>query len=64
MKRFLSLTIATSMVLSATALAATPERIHGTVTSVAPDSVTINTAEKDVTVGLTAGYSSYDEKAA
>src|ERR1700744_724863 len=53
MKRLFGLTIVAVTALSAAAMAATPERVRGTVASVTADSVTIHTADKDVTVGLT-----------
>jgi hypothetical protein len=53
MKRLFSTTIAAATLLSAAAMAATPERVRGTVTAVTPDSVTVHTPAKDVTVGLT-----------
>ena len=53
MKRLLGLAIAAGTALSVTAMAATPERVRGTVTAVTADSVTVQTAGKDVTVGLT-----------
>ena len=52
MKRLLGLAIA-STALCSVAMAATPERVRGTVTAVTSDSVTVQTAGKDVTVGLT-----------
>lgn len=53
MKRLLGLTLAITTACSAAALAATPERVRGTVTAVTANSVTVRTADKDVTIGLT-----------
>ncbi len=53
MKRLFGLTLALTTALSAAALAATPERVRGTVTAVTADSVTVHTNDKNVTVGLT-----------
>jgi hypothetical protein len=51
--RRLCLIIAAGAALSATAMAATPERVRGTVTAVTADSLTLHAGDKDVTVGLT-----------
>ncbi len=53
MKRLLALSTTAAIALSTAAYAATPERLRGTVTAATADSVTIHTADKDVTVGLT-----------
>lgn len=53
MKRLFGLTIAASTALSAATMAATPERVRGTVAAVTADSVTVHTGDKDVEVGLT-----------
>ncbi len=53
MKRLLGSAIAACTAFSISAMAATPERVRGTVTAVTADSVTVQTAGKDVTVGLT-----------
>ncbi len=53
MKQFFALTLSLATVFSAAAMAATTERVRGTVTAVSADSVTVHTAEKDVTIGLT-----------
>jgi hypothetical protein len=53
MTRLFALTLAACTTLSAAALAATPQRVRGTITAVTADSVTIDSAGKDVTVGLT-----------
>jgi hypothetical protein len=54
-KRILGLAIAVSALASAAALAATgtPERVRGTIASATADSVTVNTADKPVTIALT-----------
>ena len=53
MKRLLVLTLSAATALSTAALAATPERVRGTVTAVTSDSVTVHTADKDVAIALT-----------
>ncbi len=52
MNNLFGLTLAVSTVLSAAAIAA-PERVRGTVTAVSPTSMTLHSADKDVTIGLT-----------
>jgi hypothetical protein len=53
MFRIIGLTLAATTALSAAAFAAPPERIRGTVTAVAPDSVSLHTTDgKDVSVAL------------
>lgn len=53
MKQSFGLTLAIATLASAAAMAATPERVRGTVQSVTADSVTVHTSDKNVTVGLT-----------
>lgn len=54
MKRLFGLTLMMTAVASVAAVAATPERVRGTITAVSADSLTVHGAEKDVTIGLTA----------
>ena len=53
MNRLFGLTIAATTALATTAMAATPERVRGTVTAESPNSVTVQSAGKDMTIGLT-----------
>ena len=55
MKQLFGLTLAVTTAFSAVAMAATPERVRGTVSAVSVDSVTVLSGGKDVTVGLTPG---------
>ena len=59
MKRFLGLFFAATTALSTAALAATPERVRGTVTAVSADTVTVHTAagaDQSVALGGTTRY--------
>ncbi len=53
MTRLLVLTLCATTALATAAVAATPERVRGTVTAVTADSLTVHTSDKDSVIALT-----------